>query len=111
MNKAEEHKDPGVIVGVDGTETALRAVRWAVAEARSRNLPLTIVHAAPYATDTIGRRRVASILARAYTVAFRQAPDVSMHTERVVEQPLNALLDAADRAALLVVGMMGGDRV
>ncbi|WP_147201270.1 universal stress protein [Pseudonocardia asaccharolytica] len=108
---ADEHQDPGVIVGVDGTDTALRAVRWAVTEARSRRLPLTVVHAAPYATDPAGRRRAASILARGYTVALRQAPDVKMRTERLDGQPLRALLDAADRAALMVVGMVGGDHV
>jgi nucleotide-binding universal stress UspA family protein len=30
---------PEVVVGTDGTETALRAVAWAAAEARARDLP------------------------------------------------------------------------
>jgi nucleotide-binding universal stress UspA family protein len=36
----------GVVVGVDGSRIALDAVRWAVAEARLRGLPLRILHAA-----------------------------------------------------------------
>ena len=34
-----------VIVGVDGTECGLGAVRWAAQEAARRNAPLRIVHA------------------------------------------------------------------
>ena len=40
---------PGVIVGTDGSATALRAVAWAATEARLRGTGLSIVHAAPYA--------------------------------------------------------------
>ena len=37
-----------VVVGVDGTESALSAVRWAAQEAERRQAPLRILHAAPY---------------------------------------------------------------
>ncbi len=58
-----------VVVGTDGTETALRAVAWAAAEARLRGVPLRIVHAAPYAmpSDKAGGRRAAAILANSST--------------------------------------------
>jgi nucleotide-binding universal stress UspA family protein len=51
-----------VVVGADGTETALRAVVWAATEARLRDRPLRIVHAAPYvtSTDKAARRRACS---------------------------------------------------
>ena len=42
-----------VVVGVDGSECGLGAVRWAAREAARRGAPLRIVHAAPYL-----RRRV-----------------------------------------------------
>jgi nucleotide-binding universal stress UspA family protein len=35
---------PEIVVGVDGSESALHATRWAAREAESRNLPLRLVH-------------------------------------------------------------------
>ena len=36
----------GIVVGVDGSSTANAAIRWAARDAATRNVPLTIVHAA-----------------------------------------------------------------
>jgi len=102
-----------IVVGVDGTSTALRAVQWAAAEARLRGTGLQILHAAPYTTGPspdLGRQRADEILARAYTVAHRAEPDVTAVTRTTPEQPVQALLSASARAGLLVVGMGGGDR-
>jgi nucleotide-binding universal stress UspA family protein len=41
-------QDRPIVVGVDGTTIALRAVAWAAREARLRQRPLRLVHAAPY---------------------------------------------------------------
>ena len=41
-----------VVVGVDGSEEALRAVRWAAVEARRWGLPLRLVNAAGWVVDT-----------------------------------------------------------
>lgn len=107
----EQHASgaPEVVVGTDGTATALRAVAWAATEARLRGLPLRIVHAAPYVTltDKAGRRRAAAILARAYTVAHQYEPNLTAHTEQLNQQPLHALVAASEHAELLVVGMVG----
>jgi nucleotide-binding universal stress UspA family protein len=97
-----------VVVGVDGTTTALDAVVWAAAEARLRGLPLRILHAAAYAADEPGRRRARDILARAYTVARRCGPDLEITTEQTDEADTACLLAAASSARLLVVGMGGG---
>jgi nucleotide-binding universal stress UspA family protein len=102
-----------IVVGVDGTSTALRAVQWAAAEARLRGTPLRILHAAPYTTGPapdLGRQRAEQILARAYTVAHRAEPDVPASTRVSAAQPVPALLAASARAGLLVVGMGGADR-
>lgn len=98
----------GVVVGVDGTGTALRAVGWAAAEARVRGVPLRIVHAAPYATDPAARRRAEAILARAYTVARRGAPGIEAHSALVDDAPVPALAAASRDAGLLVLGMLSG---
>lgn len=104
--------EPAVVVGVDGTRTALDAVRWAAAEARLRGLPLRIVHAAPYATGQDGpaARRARDILARAFTVARRAEPGLSVTTRSTGQPPADSLLAASESARLLVVGMGGGER-
>lgn len=113
MDRDATHRDAAdgsrsVVVGVDGTDTALRAVAWAAAEARVRHTPLRIVHAAPYAIDPAGLRRAAAVLSRAYTVAKRRDPGVEAHTARLHEPPALALAHAAHDAQLLVVGMLSG---
>jgi nucleotide-binding universal stress UspA family protein len=104
---------PTIVVGVDGTSTALRAVEWAVAEARLRGVAMEILHAAPYAADPspdLGHQRADAILARAYTVAHRAEPDVPVATRTSTDQPVSALLDASSHVGLLVVGMGGRGR-
>ena len=103
--------EPGVVVGVNGSGTALRAVRWAAAEAHRRRVPLRIVHGAPYALgNPLDEQRAASILALAHAVATHAQPRVPTHTECVFERPARMLTAAAETARLLVVGMGGGSR-
>jgi nucleotide-binding universal stress UspA family protein len=115
MNPAQtqhDRKEPlGVVVGVDGSRIGLDAVRWAVAEARLRGLPLQILHAAPYAAgSTAGTHRARDILARAFTVARRADSALPVTTHHTEQSEIPSLLDAAQRAQLLVVGMGGGER-
>ena len=64
MDEQSRLEQPDVVVGVDGSGAALRAVRWAATEARRCRVPLPIVHAAP---DTLGgppgEKRAAGVLA------------------------------------------------
>jgi nucleotide-binding universal stress UspA family protein len=100
-----------VVVGVDRSRTALRAVRWAEREAGRRDAPLRIVHAAPYARGSAaGERRAGSILTMAHNVATRAGAGVSTSTHRLTGAMPQALVQAADAAQLLVVGMGGGSR-
>ncbi|MBW0116553.1 universal stress protein [Pseudonocardia abyssalis] len=108
MGTEDGHRHDAV-VGVDGSEHALHAVGWAATEAQLRGLTLRIVHAAPRPADPGATRSVPEILARAFTVARRAAPDVGVSTARSLQDPAASLLDAAGDAALLVVGMGGGD--
>lgn len=100
-----------VVVGVDGSDYALHAVGWAATEARLRGLPLRIVHAASHPVDPAGSepQGAPATLARAFSVARRAEPDVVVSTTRTDLDATTSLLDAADGAALLVVGMGGGD--
>ena len=100
-----------VLVGVDGSECGLGAVRWAALEAGRRNAPLRILHAASY----LGRRssagapspelpRARRITAQAYTVALHTAPGVPVSTEVVPGDPTTSLLQAAADGQLVVLG-------
>jgi nucleotide-binding universal stress UspA family protein len=101
-----------VVVGVDGGEPALAAVRWGAEEAARRGAPLRIVHAAPY----LGRRlepgavppelrRARRITAAAYTRARHAAAGVHAVTEVVPGNPGQVLVDAAGSAQLVVLGI------
>jgi nucleotide-binding universal stress UspA family protein len=95
-----------VVVGVDGTRTALDAVRWAAREAHLRGSALQIVHAAPY--DHGGepeQRRVRGILGAAFTVARRTEPGLAVTTRPTTVGPAEALTVAGETALLLVVGI------
>ena len=103
-----------VVVGVDGTEAALNAVRWAAADAVLRRLPLRILHAASYAdlSNQAGRSapeaaRARAILARGFTVARREQPGLAVSTELVGAGPTRALVLASANADLLVLGISG----
>jgi nucleotide-binding universal stress UspA family protein len=100
-----------IVVGVDGSECALGAVRWAAQEAARRGAPVRVLHAAPY----LSRRgptgapppeltRARSITAVAYTVARHSAPEVQTSTEVVPGDPTTSLLRATAAGQLVVLG-------
>jgi len=101
-----------VVVGVDGSEVALSAVRWAAREAAARGAPLRIVHAADYlgapaapgaAPPELPRAR--RIAGAAYTAARHAAPGLTATTEVVPGEAIPALLRAAVASQLLVLGI------
>jgi len=108
-----------VVVGADGSESALRAVRWAARTAASRGRGLHVVHAyggvdpslvadaslwRRYQQDLLDHAR--EIAARAVAVAHEAAPSVTVTEELVDGAAAPALLERADDA-LLVVGEQG----
>jgi len=100
-----------VVVGVDGSECGLGAVRWAAREAVRRGAPLRIVHAAPYlghrgagGTASPELPRARRITAQAYTVAWHTDHGVQASTEVVTDDPTTTLLRAAAAGQLVVLG-------
>ncbi|SOE00803.1 universal stress protein [Blastococcus haudaquaticus] len=108
---AEDRPGREVLVGVDGSECGLGAVRWAAREAARRDAPLRIVHAAPYlgshggaGASPPGLVRARHITAQAYTVARHTDPRVPTTTQVVPGHPTGVLLHAATTGQLVVLG-------
>jgi nucleotide-binding universal stress UspA family protein len=100
-----------VVVGVDGSEVGLAAVRWAAQEAERRRAPLRILHAAPYVSRRAAGEppppelaRARRITAAAYTVALHTARGVDTSTDVVPDEPARTLLLAASDSQLVVLG-------
>ena len=115
----------GIVVGIDDSRAARRALRWAIDEARRRAVALVIVHAytppsyvllhgagAIASPDVVeqshrrAREAAAEVVDHALTVVRTPA---GVQIERVVGEGSSAgvLLDRAERASLLVVGTRG----
>jgi nucleotide-binding universal stress UspA family protein len=110
----------GVLVGVDGSDSALRAVRWAADEAIRRHEPLRLVLAfgwtdGPAAGPTgLGVRyrdilfdQSRKSLADAVAVATERHPALEVSHELRTGLPIGTLVDEARRARLVVIGDRG----
>lgn len=93
-----------IVVGIDGSASALAAARWAAARARASNAPLRLVHAR--AADT-GSAADSRPLTTAVEAVRALAPDVPVALSAQYNAPQDALIDASMRARLIVVGLRG----
>lgn len=110
-----------VVVGVDGSDPALNAVRWAAHTAALRDAPLEAVHAMSSGWDLGDRLGVFTLnhpgfreagekaLAQAEAVALTETAQhpVTVRTLLVSPSPISALRRRARHAQLLVVGARG----
>jgi nucleotide-binding universal stress UspA family protein len=112
----------GIVVGVDGSESASKALEWAIAEAHLRTAPLRIVTAwhvpmgaygAPGFTPAVSppiRQSVSEEAGRVGDDAVRRAENAGLEqVDHVVQegQAAGILTEAAQDADLLVVGSRG----
>ncbi|MER5915639.1 universal stress protein [Streptomyces sp. NPDC001982] len=106
---------PPVVAGVDGSSESLAAAAWAAREAVRRERPLRLVHAwnrHPHRRDgeiaSAAQRHLARrVLRRAEEHVRATCPDVRLYDEQVEGPATGALLKAAERADLLVLGSRG----
>ncbi|MGI5193240.1 universal stress protein [Streptomyces sp. CA-288835] len=107
-----------LIVGVDGSESSLVAVDWAVDEAARHGLPLRLVYASlweryegaiPSSSADRPSEQVPAdaILVSATERARRRNPEVKVSTEVVPEEAASALLHEGRNASALVTGTRG----
>ena len=111
----------GVVVGVDGSESSMMAVRWAAREAIMRNVALTVVHVAsppavwPAAAVPAELQRrhgeeARKLIADAIKVAEDSVADGNrpgIDSELFVAAPLPTLIDLTKEAQMMVVGCRG----
>jgi nucleotide-binding universal stress UspA family protein len=117
MSEAVEKKERFIVVGVDGSEPSLNALRWAAEQARMTGATLRVLTTWQVATGTgwvptfpvdYDPQAVArQALDEAVTETLGADPDVAV--ERIVKEGHAApvLLAAAKDADLLVVGSHG----
>jgi nucleotide-binding universal stress UspA family protein len=112
-----------IVVGIDGSEGAHRALEWAVDEARLRGASLLVVHAwhvpplvtgaGPFdASVTLDADTIERVEKTAGEIVDRELAEVDtrgIELQRSVEarSPADALIAAASDADLLVVGTRG----
>lgn len=111
-----------VVVGVDGSRHAERAVDWALEECRFHGDELVLVHVwqfppvalTHYADEALSVSAFEELtsladdmLARLAAEANRRAPGVRVSSRVVEGHPAAALVEAATGARLLVVGSRG----
>ncbi|WP_405670998.1 universal stress protein [Streptomyces canus] len=111
-----------LVVGVDGSESSLLAVDWAVDEADRHSLPLRLVHASlwehyerarpAFSTDRpAGEVMAQNIVASCAERARLRDPEVKVSADVVAADAVSTLLRAGSEAFALVTGVHGRGEV
>lgn len=109
---------PGVLIGIDGSDAATEALRWAAAEAALRSLPLVIANV--YSVGVIGypaelpvtvfealRKDSQQVLAEGADAARSDHPDLSITTVTRSGAVIPLLIEESRGKNLAVVGSRG----
>ncbi len=111
-----EHHRPAsrsVVVGIDGSRSAVDAALWAIDEAVDRDVPLRLVYAIEPRPSSDPQQdahdlATAEIAVRyAFTAVESTEKPVKIEVEILQAQPTQALLEASRAAAMLCVGSVG----
>ena len=114
-------KSGTIVVGVDASDSSLRALAWAVEQAQVEHRAITLVHAVnaitPAYTDAATvypeEARVAlrddgqQVLAAARAAVQRSVPELEVHEVLRLDDPRNVLLEMSRDAAMVVLGSRG----
>jgi nucleotide-binding universal stress UspA family protein len=111
-------KTAKIVVGVDGSETSLRALRWALAEAELRHATVDVIHswhvnyygdmtgAMPYPEEVFASA-ARDTLDRALTAVADEAKTVVVTGHLELGNAASTLIMAAETADLVVLGRRG----
>jgi nucleotide-binding universal stress UspA family protein len=110
-----------LVVGVDGSQPALRAVRWAAREAQRRRVPLRLVGVFPALVPQLTGRMIGSAaamrdalreladeqLATAAAAAGDEVPALAIEQQIAADDPIPHLIEQSRSAQLVVIGDRG----
>jgi nucleotide-binding universal stress UspA family protein len=112
--------DRPIVVGVDGSASALHAARWAADEAAGRHIPLRLVHgvntsvragtggvALPQSFFDALERDGRQTLAEAETAIRQQHPGLDVGVDLYTADPVPTLIEVSKHARLVVLGSRG----
>lgn len=108
------HAAQRIVVGIDGSDAAINAAKWAATEAASRNIPLRLIHAIPRrgADDDSLDIEYAQASLRAADAAVRATGEaVDVEADIVRGSSEAALIDESQDAAMVCIGSVGMGRV
>jgi len=115
------HRSRPIVVGVDGSQTAIEAARWAIDEAVNREVPLRLVHvthqAAQPATlasadnERVHREYGENALRIAYDAVAASRKPVKVETAILRGNPTTALAVESREAHMICVGSVGIGRL
>jgi nucleotide-binding universal stress UspA family protein len=121
MSAQEYAKEPRIVVAVDGSESSLSALRWAIRQAVLTGAAVDAVAAwhnpvmaASYGYVPVGTEEdydckeiTEKVLADAITSTLAPDSDVRVRSHAIEGNGAQVLIDASDGAELLVVGSRG----
>ena len=101
-----------IVVGIDGSDTALNAAQWAVKEAVSRDVPLRLLYVTKAAHESAEEYKEELRLAKASLRAAQkvvEAADERLKVETAIltGPPGFALVEESNQAAMVCVGSIG----
>jgi nucleotide-binding universal stress UspA family protein len=107
-----------VVVGIDGSDAAINAAKWAVTEAISRDIPLRLIHAiperqpdAPAGDESLEIEYGQTALRAASAALHSMGEQVKVEADLVHGSPDSALIDESRHAAIVCVGSVGIGRI
>jgi nucleotide-binding universal stress UspA family protein len=107
-----------IVVGIDGSDAAINAAKWAVTEAVGRNILLRLVYAIPErhadaaaGVDSLDIEYGQASLRAADAALQAMGEPVKVECDIVRGSPEGALIDESQSAAMICVGSVGIGRI
>ena len=103
-----------IIVGIDGSDAAINAAKWAAAEATSREIPLRLIHViperradAPADDESLDIEYGETALRAASAALHAMDEPVKVETDLLHGSPASTLIDESRHAAMVCIGSVG----